>query len=155
MISLSNVWISSQLGYIRSRCERHNYNTMAHQRFSMVFFPNPLITIHITTIITPGLKTAPEGKLTRLAPPCSFSACLGWTLYFATHYSVKPSVRYWLLPALNAHWHGLERRDLGPSHCGVAGGGAWELAVCGNTPLYCLTTCYAVPPPLEGPSHPT
>jgi len=44
-------------------------------------FTNPLITIHIITIITPGLKTAPEGKLTRLAPPCSSSACLGWTLY--------------------------------------------------------------------------
>jgi len=64
-------------------CERHNYNTMTHQRFSMVF-TNPLITIHIIMIITPGPKTAPEGKLTRLAPPCSSSACLGWT-YLPRH----------------------------------------------------------------------
>jgi hypothetical protein len=112
-----------------------------------VVFPSPLFT--------PGLKTAPEGMSTRRAPPCSSSTCLGWTWSLAGRHSLQSlAVRTWLLSGLARTARAREAR-LGPSHCGVAGGGAWELAACGNTPLYCLTTCFAVSPPREGPSHPT
>lgn len=110
--------------------------------------PSPQFTIHII-IVTPGLKTAPEGKSKRRAPPYSSSACLGWTCSLNTPQH-QLAARCWLLPGKPRTGKATSGGTM-PSHWGVTEGGACELAEFGNTPLYSLTTCFAVPPT---PPHP-